>query len=185
MNSDVICLTETQLVSNDINNDLKIQYPDHQLFIHSNNDRFRSLALLSKQVVNTSILECYDSVLIFKCHLSRIDLPSSLQILLLNRSNTERLQQYSEYILYLVNSKRPDIILGDFNINAISQPSPALLCQIQDMGYRQVVKEPTHISGGTIDHIYLSTHLLNSFQHIIHITPLYYSDHDAVSIQFM
>jgi len=55
MKSNLICLTETQLFNNDCYNILKTKFKQHQLVLHNNEDKFKSLALLKNQFIESYI----------------------------------------------------------------------------------------------------------------------------------
>ena len=108
-----------------------------------------------------------------------------LRILLVYKSHNLSIQQFREYILHLVNSKNPDILLGDFNINALQTPAPSIVTDLYNENYALVVTKPTHIKGNLIDHIYISNSLISMLDFEITTVTIYYSDHAAVSLRFL
>ena len=82
-----------------------------------------------------------------------------------------------------MDPENPTLITGDFNIcymkNGRNRMSKGL---IEEYGMKQLVKEPTHILGGHIDHVYWRD------EHQQYMTPMieryspYYSDHDCICI---
>ena len=46
-----------------------------------------------------------------------------------------------------------------------------------------VVRDPTHLSGSLIDHVYLSNATLDNFQATATIKNIYFSDQDAVNLE--
>ena len=46
----------------------------------------------------------------------------------------------------------------------------------------QIVKEPTHLSGSLIDHVYIHQDLLGNVNSEVKNFDLYFSDHDAIQI---
>jgi len=73
-----------------------------------------------------------------------------------------------------------DIILGDFNVNALSENN-YFIDYLTD--YKQVVTEPTHISGSLIDHIYVHKNLFQIFDIENLVKNVYFSDHDAIKLK--
>ncbi len=68
----------------------------------------------------------------------------------------ERTTQYMEAMQYVINSSRIDMILGDFNINYLSEIHSQPLSLIELLNYTQIVTEPTFVSAGTLfDHVYV------------------------------
>lgn len=56
-----------------------------------------------------------------------------------------------------------------------------LKSMMQSFNFKQVVKEPTFISSGTLlDHIYLKSSRFNVLEN--KVINVYYSDHDAIKI---
>ena len=53
-----------------------------------------------------------------------------------------------------------DIILGDFNINVLGKPVATLSSALTN--FIQIVKEPTHLSGSLIDHVYIHQDLFGN-----------------------
>ena len=73
------------------------------------------------------------------------------------------------------------MIGGDFNIcQARNKQNKVAKC-LASLGFRQLVKEATHIEGGHIDHIYVSRGIESSD---IQIYSPYYTalDHDALCL---
>ena len=76
----------------------------------------------------------------------------------------------------MIEADRCTVVCGDINCNANGEAVTALLNQ---HGFTQIVDQPTHIQGGTLDHFYVRP-LTNVIDHFVH--PLYFSDHDAVCV---
>ena len=74
----------------------------------------------------------------------------------------------------LVVPDRYTILCGDVNCDPCDSP---LAMAMFGLGFSQIVAEPTHIQGRTLDHLYITPResLRDYFIH-----PLYFSDHDAV-----
>lgn len=82
----------------------------------------------------------------------------------------------------LLNSISFDIIVGDFNINAFNENTRLVqtLCS-----YDQIVKESTLIADCLLDHGYIHNELLRELNIGNKVANVYFSDHDAVLIQFV
>ena len=75
-----------------------------------------------------------------------------------------------------------DIVLGDFNIDALNGANVNLLYILSN--YTLLVNEPTHISGSLIDHVYAYNESLQKFSPSkIEVLSIYFSDHDAVKFK--
>ena len=92
------------------------------------------------------------------------------------------MHDFTELLMYVIASRSPHLILGDFNVNFLDNPLPNIISLIEQLNCKQVVTHPTHISGGVIDHIYVSDGLLD--KPTINMLSLYYSDHDAILLSF-
>lgn len=180
MKSEIVCLTETQLCNDLINNDLQNCFENHQLILHNNPDKFKSLAILKKSAVNVSF-EKLDSVLYFESNFRAFN----FRAILLYRSNQSNSRQFADYLISLVQSKMPDVIFGDFNIDFLTDSSNFLITSICMLGYEMIVTEPTHVRGSLLDHVYVRTALYNQFCCIPIIIPMYFSDHDAVIVDII
>ena len=73
----------------------------------------------------------------------------------------------------------PTFIMGDFNIDFLK--SDKLVKALENLGFEQLIQEPTRISGYVIDHIYVNKELM-SLNVITQIDSAYYSDHDIITI---
>ena len=71
------------------------------------------------------------------------------------------------------------IILGDFNICFISENDHKLIKALENIGFQQIVKSPTHEEGRLIDHVYVKN---PSKQYKIINQSLPYLDHDVIHV---
>ena len=84
----------------------------------------------------------------------------------------------------LVDMERLTLISGDINTCLDRKPNNLLTTVLQDLGFRQLVTNPTHIAGGRIDHAYLRDSKSSlSTATLTHHSP-YYSDHDGLCLAF-
>ena len=74
------------------------------------------------------------------------------------------------------------LIAGDFNICYSRNPNNRMSKGIQNTGFNQLMKEPTHILGGHIDHVYWKPSNNIWMDPVIQRYSPYYSDHDASCI---
>ena len=72
-----------------------------------------------------------------------------------------------------------DIVVGDFNINAQDLSQANRLLQVFHR-YDQIVQNPTHLAGATLDHVYLRNDLMEQFNLLDYVISIYFSDHDAI-----
>ena len=90
------------------------------------------------------------------------------------------LTEFSETILRLVNQSKTVVIMGDINIDVISEPNNMFTTSLERNGFSLKLRKPTHILGGCIDHFYLREVSNISVKCTTTIHPIYYSDHDAL-----
>ena len=68
-------------------------------------------------------------------------------------------------------------IVGDFNIDYMSQKDNCVIKKLYEIGFRQLVLRPTHMAGGLLDHIYTNASTDNI---MIQQQSPYFSDHDIL-----
>ena len=105
---------------------------------------------------------------------------SPFKILLLYRKNSEPLESFYEYLRYFIERSTAHFVIGDFNVDGFTDN-----VQLQNIfsEYTQVVKEPTHLSGSLLDHIYVRNTVLQEFYISTSVINLYFSDHDAIRLK--
>ena len=83
---------------------------------------------------------------------------------------------------FLIDSERPTLITGDFNVCYNQHRDNAITNVLQRLGFVQLVEKATHIMGGLIDHAYWRNESdIWEYPSIERFSP-YYSDHDAILI---
>ena len=82
-------------------------------------------------------------------------------------------------LLKFIEESRPTVILGDFNENF--SESSTICKTLKSMDFRQLIEDPTHDKGNTIDHVYVNEKFtMKDF--FFEKNAAYYSDHDIISI---
>ena len=76
---------------------------------------------------------------------------------------------------------RITLITGDFNVCFIENLSCSLIQGLLNLGFDQLVHEPTHIRGRHIDHVYFRDPTEKLRPRVTRYSP-YYSDHDGICI---
>ena len=94
-------------------------------------------------------------------------------------SESTQMEEFTHQVLDNVDLKKPTIILGDINIDLFKHENNVFSRELKNLGFVQLVKQATHLSGGLLDHIYVYIPLGGCCQ-LFKVHPLYYSDHDAV-----
>ena len=180
--ANVVCFCETWLTqsqpSPSILNDQETIRCDRQ----ANNNKGGTMICVSRcmQPSQTCTLNiAYDIEVAY----STLTLPDAnqIQIFVLYRSPNVPLQSLLttmyQIVMYASTSNIPTIILGDFNVDLLSQPNSSILTLMSNHGYTQLVTNPTTANGTLIDHIYYNRPTTDI---IVQVHDAYYSDHDTV-----
>ena len=104
-------------------------------------------------------------------------------IICVYRSTVQLKEVQSEFcddLRKLLEKNRTTFILGDFNSNVYKQSS--ISKEVEQLGFQQAIKLPTHIQGGLIDHCYVSTDV-NSENFTINQKSVYFTDHDIIELR--
>jgi hypothetical protein len=97
------------------------------------------------------------------------------------RSAQGSVQDILECLLEMVVEDKTNIISGDINICLMAKPQNKLTTTLVKEGFIQMVKTPTHIQGGHLDHLYIRD---TKLQHtaVLHQYSPYHSDHDGICL---
>lgn len=176
MESDILCLTETQIP---LNSYCDTELGSFNIIPNNSMDRFSSLLIGYQQTAVIFDVLKIPGAMIFKV-LKRPFYDTAINVLLLYRKNCYSREESLYLIQHFVENETVDILLGDFNINALSGEN-YFLDYLTD--YKQVVNKPTHISGSLIDHIYVRNNLFNIFDIQVLVKNVYFSDHEAIKLR--
>ena len=106
---------------------------------------------------------------------------SSMDIINVYRSSGADTQTFLQDLCGLINSGNHTLILGDFNICYNSQSSDLLFHTLRCLGFKQLVKSPTHKDGRLIDHVFLFSPDSNVSYEVLQQAQ-YYTDHDLIKV---
>ena len=170
--SDFICLAETWLNEND-----NVEMEGRNFF-HSSKGRGKGCCLFSKVEAECSRIGQFStedfSILSVKIYHS-----IQLYIIYLSQTNNKVKEELWEKIKYLRVNNLELVIIGDFNVDANS--SNVVTQNFLNYNLIQLVNEPTHIEGRTIDHLWVSKSLSKLD---LSIQYPYYSQHKSLMIKF-
>lgn len=174
MQSDIICLVETWLQPG-----TQMTWPNKQ-FHDASVGKGNGVCIFRPhgneyQIVTTIAKPNYQmiSMTIIK------DAP--IQLFLLYLSQNASLDEVTESIKKAILPKFNVMCLGDFNQD--KHITNSLTRYLKEIGLTQLIQEPTHKKGNTIDHFYVPVRWKDSMN--IQARFLYYSDHISLSIEFM
>lgn len=176
MESDLMCLTETQISHN---SQCDTSLSSFTLVHNINIDRFSSLIVGYRDTVEISELTEIPGATFFKL-IKRTLQKNTISFLLIYRKNSFCQEESLYMIQHFLGNSAIDVILGDFNVNALGDNN-YFMDYLTD--YEQIVSEPTHISGSIIDHIYINRNILKNLNVKTLIKNIYFSDHDAIQLR--
>ena len=179
MESDVLTLTETQLLPDHDISDICSKLHDFQLSFNSNEDKFCSIVCGIKLPTSIISHEKFPGFSLRKiCKQGFLDTEICIGILYRKHNNSVNL--FYNDLTVLVNSYNIHILLGDFNIDYFGKHE-TLTGALSD--YTMFVTCPTHIDGSLLDHVYVKKQLLYDVDVTSVVKNVFFSDHDAVKIK--
>ena len=99
-------------------------------------------------------------------------------------SNGNSVELFNNMIAMMTIGK-PALITGDFNICMMNHEKNRMSKGLEMEGFRQMIKEATHIRGGHIDHVYWKDENGVWKDPQLELYCPYYSDHDASLITLL
>ena len=169
--SDIICLTETQLIPNsDIPEIATLQ--GFEVAYNNNQDRFQSIAVCTKvdtHIVSHTKLTGASFITVLKSSFDN----KCITLILLYKKHALPLNSFCDWLQGFVTNNSVDIIFCDFNINGFNENIRFHILSQFD----QLVNTTTHISGSLLDHVYIRQEFPK--QVTSDVISIYFSDHDA------
>ena len=89
--------------------------------------------------------------------------------------------QFTEEVLPLINLERTQIIVGDMNIDLLKTSHNSFTYNLEQKGFEQMVKRPTHVLGGLIDHVYFYSATDEASCSMYKYHTVFWSDHTCQS----
>ena len=183
MESDILCLTETQTrIDQDTSNIEQTLNTFDVFFNNSSEQSFLNLAICLYRDILLVSHDQFLGISIFDI-LKQNFTKNVLRFCLLYRSPNSSVTLFFERLREIVHPElHIDIILGDFNSNIFNNSNNILKNILSN--YELVINEATHISGSLIDHVYISKSLLQQmYLESITVCDVSFSDHDAVKFK--
>ena len=176
LRADVLCLTETWLMSDDATDGTDI--PGYGLHLNSKG-RGKGIAMYTKMTCD----EVYTHIKTDKSQMTRLS-TSKVDIINLYRSQGANNSELVEDLKQTIQKDHPTIICGDFNICFLTKRDNEITKILEGLGFEQLVKEASHLLGGQIDHVYSNLHRCSRFKVDVQMYSPYYTsrDHDAFLI---
>ena len=171
-----ICLQETWLEEGCEVDEYQMQ--DFNLFVNSKG-RGRGIATYFDDTFDVT-----DSVTSPSCQIIKIS-SSQFDVINVYRSNNCDLKEFELMLFKMIDREdhsKKVLICGDLNIHYTEETSNRFVRKIVDeYKFEQLVMDPTHDEGNTIDHVYVSPALQGRVE--VEKTCLYFSDHDLLTIK--
>ena len=180
-NSDIIFLTETQLLpendTSNVENNLKDFFIGYN---HCAFHKFKSLAIcFQHEILILAEHVKFPGVSVVSFLKSNFS-STCFTVLLIYRQPGHIMQSFYNNLTGILQNRKIDIVLGDFNIDAFDPVYENL--RILMANFRLVVDKPTHLSGGLLDHIYIRKDFLIGKYFNVNVKNVFFSDHDAVRL---
>ena len=85
-------------------------------------------------------------------------------------------------LLDILDLSKSTVVVGDMNVCNRRRPHNLLKTFLEELGFKESVRQATHIDGGHLDHAYILN--VGNFKEgpFIQLVSKYYSDHDALCI---
>ena len=110
---------------------------------------------------------------------------SDLDVINVYRSSNGNSLELLNNMVDMMSSGKPLLITGDFNICVLNHRNNRMSKGLIQNGFTQLVREPTHIRGGHIDHVYWRDSIGVWKEPHLELYCPYYSDHDTSLITLM
>ena len=172
--SDVLVLAETWL-QKDIVGDKKYELEGYDVHFNSTG-RGKGLAIFFKIEFENVIDYNEEKINITKLECDEFDM------IAVYRSADGSLDRLVSKLLEILNLSKSTVVVGDMNVCNQRRPDNVLKTLLEELGFKEWVRQATHIEGGHLDHAYILNVRNFKEEPIIYLVPKYYSDHDALCI---
>jgi exonuclease III len=173
LKSDIICLQETWIEDDDISEDMNI--PNYELHLNSNGKGKGVAAYYNQRLFRPEADIKKPDMQISKFT------SSSLDIILLYRSQSANFSELNQEIESLTNREKPQLVIGDFNFCYLTHTSNATRNYLLGDSFTQLIEEPTHIDGHLLDQAYLRD-MDRVLDCTVEVQSKYYTDHKGLAI---
>ena len=154
LDSDILCSTETQLQIDQDTSVIESRFQEHfKIHFISNENKYRSLVFYYSNRVSVLDHEDHNAISIIAITKPQF-YEYAITIALVYRPPNSPIASFLDSLVYFTNARTIDILLGDFNIDAFDGDAYTRLDEVLS-SYRLIAKEPTHLDGGLLDHVYL------------------------------
>ena len=177
INSSLVCLTQTCLAENEAG----FQWPGRRCFFPASMGDGKGVCCITDEKQNTLFRT---KIVKDKFQLVKVTMRDKFQIFTIYVSpnaSSEVYEELSDAIDELIVPGLEPIIIGDFNFEATQHENPLSSYLQNEIGMKQIVKDPTFALGhNTIDHVYVRPYLEETFS--ISYRFNYYTDHCSFNL---
>ena len=171
--SDVICLSETWLLSDENTDNIQI---DGYFLCANGVGRGKGIATYFRQNIFQhvkDVKEKYYQITKLKSE--------SLDVISVYRSQEGSIDQLLDTLTSIIDWQKATLVCGDFNVCYNQHRSNKLIETLENHGFKQLVQEATFIKGSLIDHVYLRECGTSTAVDCCLYSPYYCAmDHDAL-----
>ena len=168
--ADIILLQETSL---EIGSTNQLEISSHPNILHVRQGRGKGVTIYMKEKFGDKIIVCGQGYTMAAVNCK------GLKIFNVYRSSNGSKEEICEKFDKLIDDPITTIVCGDFNVCGQREEKNKITRHLLSYGLPQLVKEPTHVRGRQIDHIYLREGTQMKVLDIERLSP-YYTDHDAL-----
>ena len=111
------------------------------------------------------------------------DLNEDIEIVNVYRSQECSTRVFQNKLQYVVDTSRPTIVCGDTNIDISKERGRGFVEFMENLGFTQLVAQPTHARGGLLDHVWVTEELRDKVE--VKQEAIYFSDHDILTIKIL
>ncbi|MEO2221165.1 MAG: hypothetical protein ABGW55_06405, partial [Nitrosopumilus sp.] len=171
-NCDLLLLSETQI---QVDSDHISSLDGFEVHFQNCDDKFSSLAVCYKPEIDFEFEHSLPGLVVFSICKPSFN-SKKIKFLFMYRKKETSSHDFAYTVKHVLSRCRDiDVVLGDLNFNYFD----IIPDHVKEVfsNYEQIVSQPTQISGGLLDHIYINKTLTYSKKCLI--KHLYFSDHDA------
>ena len=173
LKADIIHLVETSLENNEGNQWIIPGYSSHFINI----GKGKGIATFFKQNLFTHKQDFKgQNMQVTKFHSPEAD------TLCVYRSSTGNSVELLHNLIAMITPGKSTLITGDFNICMLNHWKNRMTKGLESIGFIQKIRDPTHILGGHIDHVYWKDERSEWEDLEVELYTPYYSDHDALLV---
>ena len=92
--------------------------------------------------------------------------------------SVKHLEQFMQIMRHHIDPQQQTFICGDFNFNYLREPQHKIRIMLNDLGFEQIVRQPTTMHGSCLDQVYMRS----KFKYKYKLHYPYYSDHECVCV---